>query len=189
MVDKKPINTEIISRLKEGDILAFEKVFNHMKEKVFYFALKILRNKENAEEALQETFFKLWESRHKIDVSTDISSYIFSIAHNYSIDILRKSFHESQHKKVFYEVLENAETNTENDISFRELRAEFEKAIDDLPEKRKNIFILSRIKGLSNDEISKSLGISKNTVENQIVTSIKYLRKRLSHFRILFFLI
>ncbi|MCF8379850.1 MAG: RNA polymerase sigma-70 factor [Bacteroidales bacterium] len=176
------IEKDLCARLKSGDILAFEIVYNLMSEKVYHFALKILRNEQNAEEVLQESFIKLWENHSKIDIDRELGSYIFTITHRLAIDHFRLKKREDQKSIILSKIIGSSDNKTEKDINFSELKGEFDRAIAQLSPSKKEIFHLSRIQGLSNDEIAKKLGISKNTVENQIVNSLKIIREKLKHF-------
>jgi len=187
MSGKEKINIDTLKQLKAGEIPAFECIYKLKSKEVYYFALGILKNTDTAEEILQETFIRLWEKRNTINPDHDISSFLFSIAHHLSIDKFRKDFRQQEKLKMIQELSES-NNSTEDDIRLSDLNQALEKAIEKLPPKRKLVFTLSRMEGRDNDEISKKLNISKNTVENQIVEALKFIRKELRHFRYFFFL-
>lgn len=181
MSEKGRIHTSTILRLKGGDVAAFETIYYQLSQKVFYYAYKLTKHRDKAEEVMQESFIRLWEKRQKIDPEQNFSSFFFSIVHNAAIDSIRKEYRETIRNMTLSEIFKKSEYTTELNLGYSQLQEEYLEAIEKLPEKRRHIFKLSREEGLSNEEIAFKLGISKNTVENQIVNALKFLRKVLKH--------
>ena len=87
---KENISHELLTRLKNGDMLAFDRVYELYSHKLFSFVSRILKNEAEADDIVQEVFVKIWESRDKLDDHKLLNSYIFTIAYNNSIDLIRK---------------------------------------------------------------------------------------------------
>ena len=173
---------ELLTRLKNGDMLAFDRVYELYSHKLFSFVFKILKNESEAEDIVQEVFVKIWESRNKLEDCKLLNSYIFTIAYNNSIDLIRKRINNTK----YLEHLRNSSViyttpNSISELEFSELNTQTEKLIANLPERQKQVYQLHREEGLTYSEIAEKLGISKNTVENHMVKALKYLRKNMDN--------
>jgi RNA polymerase sigma-70 factor, ECF subfamily len=182
MEDSAAINT-LIRRMAEGDQDAFEKLFHLYHKKVYLFAVRLLPSAEDAEEVVQNVFLSIWNQREKLYISVSFSSYLFGIVRHmvYSF-IERKVRHEAF---VEYYIEHNLEYSfvTEEDVLFRELENLLHRLIQELPERRREIFKLSRVEGLSYKEISERLGISENTVDTQIRHALAHLRSYIVEYK------
>ena len=89
-LSKDNISQELLTRLKNGDVMAFDQVYELYNHKLFSFVFKILKNEAEVDDIVQEVFVKIWESRHKLQDYKSLNSYIFTIAYNNSIDLIRK---------------------------------------------------------------------------------------------------
>jgi len=179
---KGNITSELLIRLREGDVLAFDKIYELYSHKLFSFVFGILKNDAEAEDIVQEVFIKIWESRNKLGDYKLLNAYIFTIAYNNSIDLIRKRINNSK----YLDHLKNSSIVQENsleisEIDFDELSHLAKKLVMKLPERQKQVFQLHREKGLSYSEIAEQLGISKNTVENHMTKALKYLRQNMDN--------
>jgi RNA polymerase sigma-70 factor (family 1) len=181
-LEKDNITQELLIRLKNGDMLAFDRVYELYSHKLFSFVFRILKNDDEAEDIVQEVFVKIWESRDKLTDYKLLNSYIFTIAYNNSIDLIRKRIHNSkylEHLKKSSVIYETPSIISE--VEFNELSSWVEKLIENLPERQKEVYLLHREKGLTYPEIAEQLGISKNTVENHMAKALKYLRQNIDN--------
>lgn len=178
MKRKLPDNEEalLVLQLRENSIEAFNTLYAKYSPNLYRFAFSLLKNKTDSEEIVQEVFCRLWQTRYCLDPSRSFKSYLFKIAYHISIDILR----ERLKNRNFIRTLEtkNSKLAKEESLSaeYNILQKQIEKIVEELPLKRKEIFKLSRYRGLSNKEIASGLGISVKTVENQITLSIKKIK-------------
>ena len=99
-----PDDKLLINKLKEGDVLSFDNIFNKYNKKVYYFALSYLKNKEEAEDVVQEVFMNLWKYRDQINEYYVFSKYLFKITYNATCKKFRK---QASDKKHLEEVLQN----------------------------------------------------------------------------------
>ena len=176
------ITSELLTQLKNGDMLAFDKIYELYSHKLFSFVFKIVKNDDEAEDIVQEVFVRIWESRDRLGDYKLLNSYIFTIAYNNSIDLIRKRVNVSKyldHLKKSSLIQEN--TSYVNEVDYNELSDRVEKLIFSLPERQKQVYLLHREKGLSYSEIAVQMGISMNTVENHMVKALKFLRRNLNN--------
>ncbi|MBA7513984.1 RNA polymerase sigma-H factor [subsurface metagenome] len=169
----------LVARLKFGDGLAFEKLFLKYNQKLFNFSYKMLHSKQDAEGIVQSTFLKIWETRYKLDENHSFSGYLFKIAQNKIYNLFRTRVNERYYKEYIEEYAEVLENSLEQEIDYKELQEYYKKLVTKLPEKRKQIFLLSRNEGLTYREIALKLQISENTVDTQIRQALDYFRQSL----------
>jgi RNA polymerase sigma-70 factor (ECF subfamily) len=152
----------------------YKSVFNHL-----YFSCN---NYELSRDLTQETFVRMWEQRDKIRKTQTILPYLLKIAQNLLFDFYR-------HKKVEQKYADQEKLNRQSEYSIESqtnaniLEEKIRTVVNTrLSFKTKEIFIMSRFEGKSNDEISVLLGLSKKTVENQIYMATSVIREKLKHF-------
>lgn len=157
------------------DPVLFEKYF---KEKYRLFCLQAFKYVQNsivAEEIVQDLFVKLWEKRDELVVQGSITAYINTALKNTCLNYLK-------HEKIVvtyqqnYKEQNDFDSQLDNDEHSFELEGHILEAIEQLPPKRKEIFLLSRVDGLKYQEIANTLGLSVKTVEAQMGSALKQLR-------------
>lgn len=179
---------ELLKKLKEGDSFAFEVLFYKYRNKVKGFAIKMVPAQVDPEEIVQEVFVKVWLKKEAVDPEKDFQSYLFSIAKHLVIDHLksavsRKLYFVGEHFQQDLLVDEGLDGSLTEDKAEKLL-----KLINEIPERRREIFQLSRFEGLSYKQIAERLNISENTVDSQIRNALAFLRKEFRKFLTLAFL-
>ena len=141
---------------------------------------------EDAENIVHDVFLTLWERKEEIEISFTLTTYLFTLVKNRCLNFLRHKLIEEEYNSQMKEELGFKLYALEAfDYSYQseeELQEIIRRALDTLPERCREIFIKSRIEGLKYKEISDELGISVNTVENQMVTALKKLRVALKDY-------
>lgn len=150
----------------------FEIQFRRLYLPLGMYSLRIVNDADIAEDLVQDAFLKAWQYIEKGGVIQNFSSFMYRTLRNLSLSYLRdrQEFLDESH---FPEV-----GDEEIDTSFRD--ASIWKAIDRLPEKCREVFLMSKRDGLSNEEIAEELGISIKTVKNQMTKAFSRLREALS---------
>ncbi len=179
---------ELVKKLKEGDSFAFEVLFYKYRNRVKGFAVKIVPAQVDPEEIVQEVFVKLWLKKESVDPSKEFQSYLFSIARNLVLDHLKSAVNRRLYfvGEHFQQDLQ-MEDGQENTL-FADAEEKLQKLINEIPERRREIFRLSRFEGLSYKQIAERLNISENTVDSQIRNALAFLRKEFRKFVMLAFL-
>lgn len=176
---------EYVECLKKDDFIAFDSLFYKYSEKMYAFALSITRETFAAEEITQLVFMKVWEKRAQINEHFSFKSFLFSVAYHETISWLRKEKSKERRITTFVQNSDFLTNETEYAVEFRDMEYIANQFVENLPEKRKKIFRLSREQGFTNKEISRELGISVKTVENQMTSALKYLREKLGKYQII----
>ncbi len=172
---------ELIGNLKAGNEKSFEIIYNRYSSKLYSAAYNILRNKEVCEDLVQELFIDLWTKKDRLEI-LNLKSYLYRSIRNKVLMVLR-----SGRITLGLEVVEMliGEYATDDHIIEKEIRESLDRGISALPEKCREIFVLSRKDQLSRKEIASQLNISVKTVENQLTNALKRLRTSLGDFLLL----
>jgi RNA polymerase sigma-70 factor (ECF subfamily) len=176
---------DLVVRLKAADQLAFEILFYRYKNKVKGFVFQLAPPQIDPEEVVQKVFIKIWVQKNKIDPERSFSSFLFTIAKNEVFDQIRSSVN----KKIY---LMGDELYTDLEIedppgtdALADLNQQMEDLIRKMPERRRQIFELSRFERLSYKKIAEKLHISENTVDTQIRHALNFLRNEIRKIRFL----
>ncbi len=181
-MDKAISNIELVKLLKKGDMVAFDTIYNKYCHKLHGFVLRYLKQEEDAEEIVQEVFVKIWESRHRINAYSSFEAYLFTIAYNAIISLLRKRVSEAKSREYLKSLQQIVQAESVIDeLQYKKLTQEVKALLEQITPRQKEIFILSREEGLTHKEIAEKLSISENTVKNHLVTALKYLRSHIDN--------
>lgn len=175
------INEAIIEGVKNGDMAAFDMIYRAYSKRLFRFVFGIIKTETDAEEIVQEVFVKIWESHKKIDDFALFDSYLFTIAYNSTITLIRKKLSEEkyiQHVKSLQMPVQSK--ISESDFDFELLLSRVNELVERLPPRQKEVFKLHRENELTYRQIAEKLEISVNTVENHMSKALKFLRNNIN---------
>ncbi|HBE41643.1 MAG TPA: hypothetical protein DDW27_10655 [Bacteroidales bacterium] len=177
--NKIKTDSELVQDLNQGFTSAFDELYLRYGKAVFHFAFSILKLKEEAEEVMQNTFLIIWEKRKSINHRQLFKSFLFTIAYNITIDTFRRKLKEKQYRE---HVLINASIfyDQEKFHVSNDMLCNLESVIEELPDRRREIFKLRKEKGLSYKDIADELNISIKTVENSINLAVRYIKRRVN---------
>jgi RNA polymerase sigma-70 factor (ECF subfamily) len=178
----------LIQRFVNGDQTAFELLFRFYYPGLVTFVAQIIVDRDEAEEIVQDFFVNLWTGRKNIQKSTSLKSYFFVSVKNKAFNYLKR---EQIREKTFAQLKELVEKDFlyQPDLFVEsELQQQIAKAMEKLPVRTLEVFMMSRFKGLSNDEIAFQLELSKRTIETQISNALKILRNELKEYKFLLLL-
>ncbi|MCW8813909.1 MAG: RNA polymerase sigma-70 factor [Chlorobium sp.] len=171
---------QLVEKIITGNHNAFEILFKTYSQKLIYFSRRYVRDKQIAENIIQDVFLTIWQNKKNLNPTKNIQSYLFTAVKNESLKQLRHLNVENQQRENV-SGLSIVELNPDETIDQKELREELNKAINDLPDKCREIFAMSRFDQLKYSEIADILGISVKTVETQMGRALKKLREQLAH--------
>lgn len=157
----------------------FKIVFKEYYSPLTHFAADLLKDKQSAEDVVQEVFVRIWNQNEVMDMKKNIKSYLFTSVRNAALDHITKnkkvtlvSDTSDYEKNVGYEY-----SDDKNDEYI--LKDLISNSLRQLPPRCYDIFVLSKLKGYSQKEIAEKLGISIKTIENQMTKAYKILRELL----------
>lgn len=174
-------NRELLLLIQKDDRVAFHKFYERYSKRLFSFALRFLKQEVDAEGIVQEVFIRIWQTRKKIDLNSSLESYLFTVAYNLTLNLLRKRMNE----RKYLDYIKLKQVNEKapdlfDEIQYRELTGKLQFLLNHLTPRQKEIFELSRKEGLSNIEIANRLDISENTVKKHLSISLVYLRSKVA---------
>jgi len=176
-----PSDLEIVARIRGGDIAAFETVFRVYWEQLYRFADRYLSSPDEAEEAVQVVFARIWRSREDLSVRGPLSAYLYLATRNACRDRVKYAAATASRHAQFAAERPRTVERDDADAALRasEIAATIERSLAELPEKRRAICELRFRHDLSYAEIAAQLGVSTKTVETQLARGVKRLRDRL----------
>ena len=178
--DANTKDKKLVKSLRKGDLHAYDELYRKYSKKLLYFALGYINTKEDAEGLIQEVFMIIWRNHKQLKEEQSFSSYLFTITYNAIRKYYRKKGREKKHLDQFLTNYDESDLKTISQIEYKDLAERLKKIIDTFPERRKEVFKLSREEHLTNKEIAEKLNITKKTVENHITDSLKVLREKLN---------
>jgi len=173
--------------LGEGDHKAFDILFSEYHTRLIYFLYGFIKDEEQVKDMAQEMFFKVWTHKEQISKVDSFKGYLFRMARNMICDYYDHSLIEERYINQQKEETFIYSDIVEEEFYARELSLLIDLVVELMPKQRKMVFRMSRNEGLSNEEISKQLSISKRTVENHITNVLQELRKVVLEIKCLFF--
>lgn len=177
--DRVSVNQEyhLIEKLQKGDVESFNRLFELYSSRLYHFGLKYLKSEVESEGLVQEVFLTVWRKRSNLKKEKDFKAYLYTIAFNR----IKKHFSK---KAILFEVTDHLvatlkDTSTEDEIQYRAVLDQVKKYLQELPEKKRQIFELSRFEGLSSKEIAAKMNLAPKTIDNQISEVIRFLKDKL----------
>ncbi|WP_186755388.1 RNA polymerase sigma factor [Echinicola salinicaeni] len=170
---------QLVERIKAHDEEAFHQLYLRYSAKIYRISKKMDMSHHDAEEIVQDVFLYLWNNKERLNSNLSINAFIFSIVRSLVIKKSQKKARFVAYQKYAIPLNQGYSTVTEDEIIFEDLYAFALQAIETLPEKQKEVFVMKTEQHLSAEEIASQLDVSVRTVENQIYRATKSLRKQL----------
>ncbi|MDD3079276.1 MAG: RNA polymerase sigma-70 factor [Paludibacter sp.] len=180
------IEESYIKALCKGDQKAFEILFLQYQPKLVFFLHGFIKDNEQARDMAQDIFLSIWNNKEKLSEVKSFKAYIYKMAKNtvcnyYDHIIVNEKF-------VTDQLTHSSEIeDTEETIFANQLQDMIDVTVSQMPPQRKQIYIMSRVEGMSNTEIAERLNINKRTVENHLTAALADIRKTIKTWIILFF--
>lgn len=177
---------ELLSLLKEDSDTAFTQIYYQYWKLLFAIAASKLENTADAEEIVQEIFTDLWRRRHEIKIEQSLKAYL-AAAVKFQVYTFMARKHQESQRQAYSPSPDILATSPEDLLRRKELQEQLYDITQQLPEKCRLVYQLSREAGLSNKEIAATLSISEKTVENQMTKALKRLKLAFRSFLFTFF--
>lgn len=166
---------QLITSLQNGNDQAMDVLFQRHYSYICRAVYRVLKDYNLAEDIAQEVFLGLWKKRENLNITTSVQAYLKRAAINKSLNFIRdqKVKFDDEEKLP---VLTTNQSTTQQQLEADDLQKLIDESIDQLPERCRLVFTLSRFEEMSYQEIATELDISIKTVENQISKALKFLR-------------
>ena len=182
VAEKQIDERTLVLRLTEGDERAFCELYAAYKNRLIYFAMRFLKSREYAEDIFQDAFTLIWQGRRFINPDASFSSYLYTIVRNRVLNQLRDLENQDKLKSQIMEQAVDYTDDVKDHILVNDLRSLIASALQQLTARQREIFLMSREKEMSHKEIADTLGISVNTVQEHISSSLRILRAYLKKY-------
>lgn len=173
----------LVNLMKQGNALAFQKIYDSYWEKLFAYTYNRLHIREVSEEVVQDVFFSLWAKRESIIITSSLSAYLYGATKHRLLNELRSAKVRKVYASDYALFVKNLYDNSnveQQDVN--DLQHYIEGTISELPKQCQTVFRLSRQQHLPNQSIAEKLDISTKTVENYLTQALKYIRTSLGGF-------
>ena len=173
-------DTEIIRRIRQGDIEQFESLFRSSYVSLVRYSKTLIKDHDTAEEIVQDLFFRLWQDKEKLKIESSLNGYLFRSVHNRCLHFIEHNRVVDRYaEEMSYRQPEKQESPSDI-LQYSELQARIAKILERLPERCGQIFYMSRFEGLKYSEIAEKLSVSVKTVESNMGRALKEFRKELT---------
>jgi len=184
-----PEEAEIIERIRNGDIEAFETVFRAYYQSLCLFSMRYLKRIDLAEEIVQDIFVTIWDKRSSLQFEISLKSYLYRAVHNNSLKYIQHQKVVDKHAQHLIDRKEQNYYEPVNNLQVEEVAGLLKEAFISMPQKTREIFALSREEGLKYTEIAEKLDISVKTVEAHMGNALKILREYLKEYLSIIFIV
>ncbi|WP_456076503.1 RNA polymerase sigma-70 factor [Hoylesella timonensis] len=168
--------------------IVYDALFRQMYAKLFFYAKGLVGSEDDAQDVVEDVFTDLWQRRDDIEFGDQISSFLYRAVYTRSINLLKRrkisSGYIQQLDDISCKLLETLQSNLKNPVHTlenNELGSMLNDAIDELPIRCREVFRMSYLQGLHNNDIAELTGTSVRTVEAHMYRALKYLRQKLSN--------
>ena len=178
---------DLIALLKKGDEAAYTEVYNRHWKFLFQAAYRFSRNKEDCYDVCQAVFLWLWDNREHIRPAGNLKGYLYTAVKYKIANLIR----DGKYRESLFEDLEQLDKRRyeTNDLEVKELKNFITQLIDELPEKCREVFLLSRTEQLTHKQIAERLGIGEKTVDAHISKALQKLREPLNKLASIFLML
>ena len=183
----KSSDQELSISLGAGSGTAFAEIYERYWSLLLSHAIKMLKDEEKAQDAVQDVFQMLWEKSPTLNIHTSLSSFLYTSLRYRILDKLKRDKIEDRFLNTLQTEIESGVSSTDDAMAEKEFARKIEEGLNMLPPKMRTVFELSRMNDYSYREISKELNLSENTVKKQISNSLKILRKSIQKGYLLIF--
>jgi RNA polymerase sigma-70 factor, ECF subfamily len=173
-------DSEIIGRIRQGDIEQFETLFRSSYVSLVKYARTLIKDKDTAEEIVQDLFFRLWQDKEKIKIESSLNGYLFRSVHNRCLHYIEHLKVVERHSQEMIPETNESPENPADILQYKELQAKIARIVERLPERCGKIFMMNRFEGLKYSEIAERLSLSIKTVEANMGRALKEFRKALA---------
>lgn len=171
---------ELGNLLTGGDELAYIEAYNRYWKGLFIHACKMLRDEEQAMDAVQDIFTNLWNKRNSIVINTSIKTYLYSSVRNHVLNSINKNKLKEKYIDSLAAFAEKGEMTTDDYVIFNDFSQKIDKEVENFSPRMRAIYVLSREAGLSNRDIAEELNITDHTVKKTINRALKVLRTQIT---------
>lgn len=173
----------ILTKIKEGNIKAFEEIFRRYYSPLCWYATGITGDAEAAEEIVEELFYVFWRDKEHLQIFKSVKSYLYRAVRNESIQYCEhKEVKDRYREFILSRQSESGVSDPCQQMEYKELQDIIRHTLDKLPDRRSQIFKMHRMEGKKYDEIAALLSLSVKTVEAEMTKALRTLRSEINNY-------
>ena len=174
----------LVRQFKQGDDSAFNGIVRHYQEKLYYVALTMVNDHDEASDLSQEAFVRAYQGLPKFEEGASLYTWLYRIVVNLCINHLRaKKARQIISLDALVEPLVSSKHTPEQEVEQKDFREAVQQAVEQLPPRQKAVFVLRQYEQLSHEEIARTLGRSVGAVKANYFHAVKKLQKSLAEFK------
>ncbi len=170
---------ELLERFSKGDVHAFEEIYNRSNKALYAYITRFIKIPAITEDILQEVFLKVWEVRERINSGLSFKAYLYRICRNKIYKTLRKMASDDVLRLQLSSHLQTETESADIKLQWQQYENAFNTAVSQLPPQRQKIFRLCRQEGYTYAQIAQELNISRNTIKEHMVLSVRFIKEYL----------
>ncbi len=172
----------IIQKIKEGDVKAFEQLFNYYYPFLCWYSSGIIGQTEPAKEIVGELFYKLWKNKEHFPISKSLSCYLYKSVYYQSLQYRRQQVLKDKFIEYSINKPSICSIDPHQYVEYHELEEVLRIGLAKLPNRRQKIFNLHRMEGKKYSEIANQLSLSVKTIEAEMTKALKTLREEFDNY-------
>lgn len=172
---------ELLRRVATGDGLAFEQLFDAYWDPIYQVAFTLTKSRETARDIVQEIFIKIWLLREELPQKDSFRNFLFIVARNHILDELRRKVKEDPFAGQLQAWFRQSPLQADQQLLYHESQTLIHQAVSNLPEQQRQVYLLTRENGWSQEEIAQYLQVSKNTVKTHMTRALHAIREYLAN--------
>jgi RNA polymerase sigma-70 factor (ECF subfamily) len=169
----------LLLRVSEGDEYAFAQLFKTHYNQLGDYIMRITESKQLTQEIVQDVFLKIWINRRSLATIDCFKAYLMVVARNHAFNCLKQIAREKSRRKEWANSVLHLALNNTAETALTDSRQLIDEAIELLPPRQKNVYLLSRREGISQEAIAQKLNISHETVKKHMVLALRFLKNHL----------
>jgi len=192
LTTQRSIDPELIRKIRDGDVSAFEQLFNSYQKRVYNLIYRMVGNDQDAADLTQEVFVRIYSARHRLQSEEAFGAYIRTISTNLCRDhfrrVKRRVKADSLDEPISVDGGEierevaDWSTNPERTLEKKDLQAAVQGALDTLSDEHRAVVVLHHIEGMDLKDIAQELGIPEGTVKSRLARARDELKRKLGHY-------
>lgn len=172
-----PYEKVLLRLVAEGNEPAFRSLFEKYRDRLYHYLLHITKSREVAEEIVMDVFLKLWLGKEMVREIDHFDAFLFRVAQNKAIDFLRSANRDHTLRNLVWDEIQAAASQqADSRVICTEIETTIRQAVRQLSPQRQLVYQMSREDNLTHDQIASRLNLSRNTIKNHIVESVRFIR-------------
>lgn len=177
----KQLDIVLLEQIRDGNEQAFAALYDRYAGRLYGNLIKLVKDRDVAQELLQDVFFKIWEKRKSIHVESSFAAYLFTITKHMALNFSRRVVLDAKVVSSLAAEAPDGYSHIEEGMIAKELERLYDNAVNALPPKRRMVYIRCKHEGKTYEQVSRELGISTSTINDHMVKALRFIEQRLRY--------